>query len=97
VALLLYRLGRACFRRKWLVLGAWVALLILIVVLAAAFKGATNDSFSVPGTESQRALALLDQRFPGTGGATARIVFAAPPGHTLSESQYQSVIQPTVA
>ena len=50
----------------------------------------------MPGTESQRALDLLDEKFPGSGGATARIVFAAPEGRKLDDPEYREVVQPTV-
>jgi RND superfamily putative drug exporter len=51
----------------------------------------------VPGTESQRALDLLNATFPGAGGATARIVFAAPAGEALTEARYRKLIGPTIA
>jgi RND superfamily putative drug exporter len=92
----LYRLGHWSCRRRRLVLGFWLALLVGMGVLSQAVKKDTNDAFNVPGTESQRALDLLDQKFPGSGGATARIVFAAPKGHTLWEPQYKKVVDPTV-
>jgi putative drug exporter of the RND superfamily len=50
----------------------------------------------VPGTQSQQALNLLNAKFPGTGGADARIVFAAPPGHKLTDPQYNKVVEPTI-
>jgi RND superfamily putative drug exporter len=74
----------------------WVGILVALGVLAAAFGGHVSNTFTVPGTESQRALNLLNKEFPGTGGATARIVFAAPAGHTLLEPNYRSVIVPTI-
>jgi putative drug exporter of the RND superfamily len=92
----LYRLGRWAFRRRRVVLAFWLALLVGMGVLSQAVKKDTNDAFNVPGTESQRALDLLDEKFPGSGGATARIVFAAPEGHTLDEEQYKKVVDPTV-
>jgi RND superfamily putative drug exporter len=93
----LYRLGHWAFRRRWLVLGVWIALLIGVGGLSQAVKTDTNDAFNVPGTESQRALDLLDEKFPGSGGATARVVFAAPAGHSLDEEQYADVVDPTIA
>jgi len=93
----LYRLGHWAFRRRRLVLLTWIVLLVGIGVLSQAVKTDTNDAFNVPGTESQRALDLLDKRFPGSGGATARLVFAAPAGHTLDEGRYRSVVDPTIA
>ena len=37
-----------------------------------------STKFEVPGTESQQAQDLLEKKFPGAGGGTARVVFAAP-------------------
>jgi putative drug exporter of the RND superfamily len=78
------------------VVGGWVTVIVVVGVLAVAIKGHTDDAFNVPGTQSQQALDLLNAKFPGTGGADARIVFAAPPGHKLTDSQYRKVVLPTV-
>jgi putative drug exporter of the RND superfamily len=92
----LYRLGHWAFRRRWIVLGIWLALLVGVGALSQAVKKDTNDAFNVPGTESQRALDLLDEKFPGSGGATARVVFAAPAGRTLDDPRYEKVVEPTI-
>src|ERR1700712_5218665 len=93
----LYRLGSFSFRHRRIVAVVWVLILGALVVGSQAVNATTSNSFSIPGTEGQRALDLLAKKFPGTGGATARIVFAAPKGHTLTEPQYQSVIPPALA
>jgi RND superfamily putative drug exporter len=93
----LYRLGHWAFRRRRFVVALWIAALVGVGALSQAVKTDTNDAFNVPGTESQRALDVLDKRFPGSGGATARVVFAAPAGHTLDEDQYSKVVDPTIA
>src|SRR5438093_4727517 len=82
MAVFLYRVGGFSFRRRRLVAGVWAVVLIVLAITAGTLKGPTSDVFNVPGTEGQRALDLLREKFPGTGGATARIVFAAPAGHT---------------
>jgi RND superfamily putative drug exporter len=93
----LYRLGHWAFRRRRLVVALWIGALVGVGALSQAVKTDTNDAFNVPGTESQRALDLLDKKFPGSGGATARLVFAAPAGHTLDEKRYAGVVDPTIA
>ncbi len=93
----LYRVGAWSFARRRLVLAIWVTLLLGIGVAGSALSGETSNSFSIPGTEGQRALDLLNAKFPGTGGATARIVVAAPKGHTLDEPRYVKLINPVVA
>jgi putative drug exporter of the RND superfamily len=92
----LYRLGQWSFRRRWIVLTFWLALLVGLGALSQAVKEDTNDAFNVPGTEAQRALDLLDEKFPGSGGATARVVFAAPAGRTLDDPRYEKVVEPTI-
>src|SRR3977135_4133191 len=96
MAVLLYRLGGWAFRRRRLGAGFWVAVLVALGIGATTLKGHTSDTFNVPGTESQRALDLLNATFPGTGGASARIVFAAPAGHTLREAKDPTPAAPTV-
>jgi RND superfamily putative drug exporter len=96
MATVLYRLGNWTFDHRRAVVAIWVAVLIALGALAAAFGGKVSNTFTVPGTESQRALNLLNKEFPGSGGAAARIVFAAPAGHTLAEPRYRSLIVPTI-
>jgi putative drug exporter of the RND superfamily len=97
MAAVLYRFGSFTYKYRRLVVAFWLLVLVAIAVASATLKGSTNDTFSVPGTESQRANALLKEKFPGTGGADARIVFAAPSGHTLLEPEYKALVAPTVA
>ncbi|MBA3717730.1 MAG: MMPL family transporter [Actinobacteria bacterium] len=96
MATALYRLGGWTFDRRRVVVVIWLAVLVFFGALAALVGGHVSNSFSVPGTESQRALDLLNREFPGAGGASARIVFAAPPGHKLTEPRYRALIKPTV-
>jgi RND superfamily putative drug exporter len=78
------------------VVAGWVTVIVVVGVLAVTIKGHTDDAFNVPGTQSQQALDLLNAKFPGTGGADARIVFAAPPGHKLTDPQYDKLVKPTI-
>ncbi|MFD6079084.1 MMPL family transporter [Streptomyces hydrogenans] len=99
MATFLYKLGRTAFRRRRLVALLWVALLALAGVGAATAPAATSSSFSIPGTEAQRAFDLLEERFPGAGadGATARIVFKAPDGGSMNDAAPKAVVEETVA
>src|SRR3954470_9188105 len=53
------------------------AVLVAVGAASALGGGAFVDSFSTPGTESQKALDLLTQRFAAQSGDTATLVFAA--------------------
>jgi RND superfamily putative drug exporter len=98
VATFLYKLGRLSFRRRHLVALIWVALLALAGAGAASAPTAGNSSFSIPGTEAQKAFDLLEQRFPGTSadGATARVVFKAPGGEKMTDPGNKATVQDTV-
>ncbi|MFF7044875.1 MMPL family transporter [Streptomyces massasporeus] len=98
MATFLYKLGRLSFRRRHVVALIWVALLTLAGVGAASAPAAGNSSFSIPGTEAQKAFDLLEQRFPGTSadGATARVVFKAPSGEKMTDPGNKATVQDTV-
>ena len=51
----LYRLARFAFRRRRLVLAAWLAAAIAAITIAVVSGGKTNDNFTIPGTEAQNA------------------------------------------
>ncbi len=42
--------------------------------------------FTIPGTESQKAIDLLEERFPAQSGSDARVVFAAADGTPLTDA-----------
>jgi RND superfamily putative drug exporter len=68
-------LARWCFRRRFLVLGLWLAGVIVLTVLHSAAGTKYNDSFSLPGTESKNALTLLQKSFPAQSGDSNQIVW----------------------
>ncbi|MFF4752566.1 MMPL family transporter [Streptomyces sp. NPDC002514] len=98
MATFLYTLGRLAFRRRHFVALIWVALLALAGAGAASAPAAGNSSFSIPGTEAQKAFDLLDQRFPGMSadGATARVVFKAPSGGKMTDRGNKAAAERTV-
>lgn len=99
MATFLYRLGRFAFRRRHLVTLLWVALLALAGAGAASAPAPTSGSFSMPGTEAQRAFDLLEKRFPGgsADGATARVVFKAPDGRKMTDPANKARVDKAVA
>ncbi|WP_018566871.1 MMPL family transporter [Streptomyces sp. PsTaAH-124] len=98
MATFLYKLGRLAFRRRHFVALIWVALLTLAGVGAASAPPAGNTSFSIPGTEAQKAFDLLEQRFPGASadGATARVVFKAPGNGKMTDAGNKATVEKTV-
>jgi putative drug exporter of the RND superfamily len=75
------RLGRFAFRRRWLVLGAWVTALVTVFALVGTIGASSDSSFSIPDSESKRGFDTLDQYFGGAGsGRSGSIVFRADQG-----------------
>ena len=84
----LYRLGKFGFRRKWIVLPVWLALLVCLGALATSVSKPMQDDFSMPNLPSERATEIMDQHFPGMSAAfdfdavTGVYVIGAPPGRS---------------
>ena len=83
MATLLYRLGRFSFRHPWRMLAVWLILMIGILGGGIALGGKTNDSFAIPGTQSQNAIDRLEAVFPSAAGASAQIVVEVPKGASV--------------
>ncbi len=81
----LHTLGAKMFTAKWWVVGAWLALLVVLGVLALNFIQPISNSISIPGTQAQQTLDRYEVLFPESGANTGRIVFEAPAGKTLDE------------
>ncbi|MEU6290993.1 MMPL family transporter [Streptomyces sp. NPDC015140] len=85
MATFLYKLGRFAFRRRGLVTLLWVLIVVGVGAAASSAPTPPNEQFSMPGTESQKAFDLLEEKFPDAGadGATARVVIRAPEGKKI--------------
>ncbi|MCX5561910.1 MMPL family transporter [Streptomyces sp. NBC_00038] len=97
MAVLLHRLGHSAYRHRKLVLGIWLFVLAALITCVGVFGGKLDDRFSVPGTESQRALDSLSKTLPEASGASAQIVFTAPEGRQVTEAPYTAAIAEAVA
>jgi RND superfamily putative drug exporter len=97
VATLLYRLGRFAFRRRGPVTVVWVVLLGLVGVGAATLSGPTSSAFSIPGTESSRALDVIAEKMGGGGNtAAANVVFTVHGDAKLTASAQKAAIESAV-
>jgi len=74
VSYALYRLGKFAAGRPWRVIGAWLVLSVVVVGLSGAFGRELEDSFEVPGLDSQEAVDLLSAAQSDQAGLTARVV-----------------------
>ncbi|MEV0933629.1 MMPL family transporter [Streptomyces phaeochromogenes] len=77
------RIGDASARRPWVTIGAWVAALALVLPLAGLVGGSFVDDLVAPGSQSEKAMELLEDRFPEASGGSAVAVFAVPEGERI--------------
>ncbi|MFJ4265610.1 MMPL family transporter [Paenarthrobacter nicotinovorans] len=77
MASFLYRLGKFSYRRRWLVISIWLAVLVAVGGSAAAFHGTMSNNFTIPGTETQRMADKLKEALPDASGGSASVVFDA--------------------
>ena len=74
------RLGDWCTSHRKTVILAWIAALIAVGFAAGSVGSAFSDNFELPSSDSERALTLLEKKFPAESGAEAQIVFRATEG-----------------
>ncbi|MEO7016657.1 MAG: MMPL family transporter [Leifsonia sp.] len=94
---ILYSIGRWAFRARKLVVSLWIILLVVLGAGAVLFNQGTDNTFSIPGTESQDALDTLSRTFPQVSGTSAQLVIVAPKGETVTESSIELPVKQTVA
>ncbi|MFF0445977.1 MMPL family transporter [Streptomyces sp. NPDC004609] len=99
MATFLYKLGRLAFRRRWLMALLWVVIFCGAGFAASSAQTPPADTFSMPGTESQKAFDLLEEKFPDAraDGATARVVVRAPEGRKISAPEQKAHVAALVA
>jgi RND superfamily putative drug exporter len=79
------RIGDASARRPWVTIGAWAVAAAIVMGLAGTAGGAFADDLVAPGSQSEEAMVLLQERFPEAAGGSAMAVFAAPEGERLED------------
>ena len=85
-------LARWCFRHRRIVVLGWMAAIAALVGLTGSIGTAYSDSFSLPGTESTKALSLLSSSFPAQAGDSDTIVI-----HVKSGSVRDPAVQSRVS
>ncbi|HSP55899.1 MAG TPA: MMPL family transporter [Dehalococcoidia bacterium] len=74
-------IARFCYKRRRYVVAGWVLLLVGVLGVSSAFAGKFNTEFKLPGSESQRALDLLETSgVNDRTGIQGQVVFRADQG-----------------
>jgi RND superfamily putative drug exporter len=91
---ILYRLGHFSGRHPWRILAAWVVVGVSVFMLNASAGGSPDESFSIPGAESQRAADAVTDRFPQETVYTSNVIFHS--DKKLTEPATKAAIEQTV-
>ena len=78
---LLYRVGRGAGRHPWRIVALWMVAAIAAIFLNSAVGGAPDETFRLPGAESQRGADLLEERFPEQSSSPQRGLPRRPQAH----------------
>ncbi|MFD9499428.1 MMPL family transporter [Streptomyces sp. NPDC060035] len=99
MATLLYKIGRFAFRRRGLTVLLWFLVFGGVGAAASSAPPPPADTFSMPGTESQKAFDLLKEKFPAASadGASARVVVRAPGSEKISDPKAKKDVAALVA
>jgi RND superfamily putative drug exporter len=80
-------LAMASARHPWRTFATWMLALVAVVALASSAGGTFTDDFSSPGSQSARALELLNRNFPDAAKGTALVVLESEGGTTLQDQR----------
>jgi RND superfamily putative drug exporter len=92
---LLYRIGHFAGRHPWRVVTAWILVAVAAFVLNGSIGGQPDESFRLPGAESQRAADALQKKFPSETPYSSNIVFHAEAG--LSTPAVKATVAKAIA
>ncbi|MHB1568575.1 MAG: MMPL family transporter, partial [Solirubrobacteraceae bacterium] len=89
-------LSRWCIAHRRLVIATWVAIAVLTTALAGAVGRQYSTNFSLPGTEAQRVVDLLNTHFKAQSGDVDTVVFHVRQG-TVDAPAVRAAITPLLA
>jgi RND superfamily putative drug exporter len=93
----LHAVARWCFGHRWLVVAVWLLVLVAGAVGAKASGATLDNTFTIPGSQSQQALDQVQRDFPAAAGTSAQLVFRATDGTTLASPANSAAIARTLA
>ncbi len=93
------RLARACSRRPWRTVGAWVGTIVLALVLAALFLpgNLTTNGHVTGNPESKQAEDLFQSRFPPDRNGVDELIVVRSPSQTVNEPAFRAFVSRLLA
>ncbi|MCW2912096.1 MAG: hypothetical protein JWN52_164 [Actinomycetia bacterium] len=89
-------LARWCYQHRLIVVLLWLGALVGLGVTSASVGSSYSDSFSLPGTESTKALDLLQKSLPAQSGASATVVWQVGQNATVKDTAIQQRMTATL-
>lgn len=87
----LFKLGAFSARRAWIVLTAWILLLLGAVTFAATSGGSLSTTMSVPGTPAQVLIDDLQKSFPSASRGSGQVVIHTSNGSAFTAAQQKAI------
>lgn len=84
-------------RRRWVVLGVWLVVLLLVGGLVRSLGAETSNNLELPGTDSLRASNLLAERFPPQQNGKNPIVFEVSSGKVSDAGPRRAIAESNAA
>ena len=89
-------IARFCYRRRRFIVVGWVVSLVVVIVLSSMFSGEFSTEFSLPGSESQEAIDLLEANGAADrGGIQGQVVYEAEQG--VDDPEVQAAMESLLA
>src|SRR6266516_1497937 len=82
---MLERWTRAVVRFRWPVIGFWAVVIVLGLLASVRLSSLLSNTFTVPGTDSERARTILQQHFGDRSDGEFLLVFRVTRGMSLAE------------
>jgi len=89
-------IARLSTGRPWWIIGAWLLVALGLQIAATAAGPDMRDTFALPGTDSQAAYDLLDERFPSASGDSDTIAFEVSEG-AVTDPAFATAIDAVLA
>ncbi|MFE6256523.1 MMPL family transporter [Agromyces sp. NPDC057865] len=89
-------LGRWAYRARVLVVACWAVAIAVLFTVAALVGTGTDNTYRIPGTESQEALDALARTFPQVAGSSAQLIAVAPDGGDVTQSDFEADVAASI-